>query len=251
MTSVDRNGESNLTVGKHIGTGVDDDAGYQRVRARLTDRTDVCLRRTAERLETVRLSHEIDERTLLRTHREVGRQAASGLAPSTAEFWRSTANPLAERLSDAAKLVIDDEMDAFADSTVRFRRSVRLLGSGDPVTIDRAEHDLHDQLLRLSTLAIDRGPLDDLGTRFERRIRRAATMRLGARTFLLSPSETERTIDRIELELLEQPPYSHCDKLLVAFELAHADVRAHVRTRVRALMVRSSRRMLSEVPARG
>ncbi len=251
MTSAHRSGESILTAGTHIGTGVHDDTGYQRVRARLTERTDACLRRTAERLETARLANEIDERSLMRTHREVGRQVASGLAPSAAEFWRSSAGPRAERLSDTAKAVIDDEMDAFADSAVRFRRSVRLLGTGDPTTIDRAEHDLHDQLLRLSTLAIDRGPLDDLGTRFERRIRRAATMRLGARTFLLSPAETERTIDRIELELLELPPYSHCDKLLVAFELAHADVRAHVRTRVRAMMVRSSRRMLSEVPARG
>ena len=142
-------------------------------------------------------------------------------------------------------------MDAFADSAVRFRRSVRLLGACDPESIERAERDLHDQLLRLATVTIDRGPLDHLGTRFERRVRRAATMRLGARTFLLTPAETEQTIDRIELELLEQPPYSYCDKLLVAFELAHADVRAHVRTRVRALMVRSSRRMLSEVPIRG
>jgi hypothetical protein len=150
--------------------------------------------------------------------------------------------PAAQRLIDDAKAVIDDEMEAFASESVSFRRSARLLTDGDPVRLARAQQTLTEALDTMETIALDPAPLDEIGDRFQRRLRRSASASLLPRSFLISPSETERIVDRLELELLDVAPYAHCDKLLVAFELAHADVRAYVRDHVRAMRLVASLR---------
>ncbi|MEZ5227215.1 MAG: hypothetical protein R2710_11210 [Acidimicrobiales bacterium] len=236
-----------MTLDERAGSRANNSTDYDRVRARLTQRADVISTRANERLDAVRRSYEIDDRALLQTQREVGRQTNDGLAPSTAEFWRSVASPLADRLADAAKAVIDEEFEEFAAASVRFRRSVRSLGPTGPGVFALAEADVSLALDVMGSIMLDPSPLDEVGERFQRRLRRTASRRLLPRSFLISPSETERIIDRVELELLDHPPYSHCDKLLVAFELAHADVRAYVRDHIARLRLISGRKLHGEL----
>lgn len=250
MTTEHREGGNHISVDERARRVVDD-SGYQRVSARLTGRADVATTRANERLETVRRSYELDDRALLQTQREVGRQVAEGLAPSTTEFWESVASPMAERLSDAAKAVVDEEVDELSEAAIRFRRSVRLLDMPTPATYLRADADLRLALARIEDMSFDPTPLNDIGERFQRRVRRTASLRLWPRSLLISPSETERLVDRAEIELLDHAPYAHCDKLLVAFELAHADVRTYARAHAERLCVMSSRKLRSEVPSLG
>ncbi len=243
MSTEHQRGGNHITLEERVGGRVDHDADYHKVRARLTERALVTSTRAIERLEVVRQSYEIDDRALLQTQREVGRQTSEGLAPSTAEFWRSVASPLADRLADAAKEVIDQELEEFAAGTVRFRRGLRDIGSTNPPLRLQAEVDLDAALAHFEGLALDPQPLDAVGERFQRRLRRTASRRMLPRSLLTSPAETERIIDRVEIELLDQPPYSHCDKLLVAFELTHADVRAYVREHIDRLRLISHRQL--------
>ncbi len=232
---------------ERAGRWVSDDSGYQKVRARLIERADVTTTRANERLEVVRRSYEVDERELLQTQREMGRQTADGLAPSTAEFWRSHASPRAERLADASKAVIDEEFEELAAATVRFRRSIRSLGVIAPATYAQAEADLSAALDLVATIALDPEPLNQLGERFQRRLRRTASLQLLPGSLLISPAETERIIDRAEIDLLDHAPYTYCDKLLVAFELSHADIRSYVREHTKRLRLVSSRKLRGEL----
>ena len=45
----------------------------------------------------------------------------------------------------------------------------------------------------------------------------------------MSTTALEDRIDHMELELLEQLPWAHGDRLLSAFELAHVDVKTLIR----------------------
>ncbi len=247
MSTEHQRGGIHITLDERAGGGADNGSDYHKVRARLTDRAVVTSSRANERLEAVRRSHELDDRALLQTQREVGRQIANGLAPSTAEFWRSVASPLADRFADAAKAVIDEEFEEFAAATLRFRRSVRSLGPMTPGLLLQAEADLAETLELMASVALDPKPLSDVGERFQRRLRRSASRRMLPRSFLISPAETERIIDSAELELLDTPPYLHCDKLLVAFELAHADVRAYVRDLAGRMRLLSTRKLRGEL----
>ncbi len=247
MSTGHQQGGIHITLDERAGSRANNGSDYHKVRARLTERAVVICTRANERLDVVRHSYEIDDRALLQTQREVGRQIETGLAPSSAQFWQSVASPLAERLADAAKAVIDDEFKEFAASTLRFRRSVRSMGPLSPSMLRRAEADLSGVYDLMETVALDAAPLNAVGERFQRRLRRTASRSMLPRSFLISPGETERIIDAVELELLDTPPYCQCDKLLVAFELAHADIRTYVRDHAARMRLLSARKLRSEL----
>ncbi len=149
--------------------------------------------------------HGLDRRELMAYQRAVHALRRTGQAPSPDEFWATTAQPRARRLLDAARAVIDTELAPLV-------RTRALVSAVDVATA------------LPSTLEID-----ELGQWWQRRLRRAATLRALPDVAARLPGAAELTIAHHEMWLLDQPPWSHGDRLLSAFELAHAEIRRHGR----------------------
>ena len=71
-------------------------------------------------------------------------------------------------------------------------------------------------------------PINELGEWWQRRLHRGALVRSLPR-LLLSGVEAELVVGTAELALLDGPPWSHGDRLLSAFELAHSEIRSQTR----------------------
>ena len=67
------------------------------------------------------------------------------------------------------------------------------------------------------------------------------------RLLICTPSEGQRLLAQSELELFDQAPWTHDDRLLSAFELANADVRAYLRDRLSELSVIVPRQSVREL----
>ncbi len=224
-----------------------DTGRHREISTRLMDRTAAIERRLRARLQTVQATHDLDGRALLSSHREIGELAQLNIAPTAADFWATTANPRAQSLVAAASVVIDSEIDDFALALQRFERSVALVS-------DRAGY-AHEPYLetvgtcveQLTRAGLDRSKLDVIGARWHARLRRAAFRRSVFRLLICTPSEGQRLLAQSELELFDQAPWTHDDRLLSAFELAHADVRAYLRDRLSELSVIVPRQSVREL----
>lgn len=210
---------------------------HRDVSQRLMDRTAAIERRLGARLEQSRQTHDLDVRALLASHQELAQQAETGSAPSPAEFWATTANPRAQALVEACRVVIDDEIAQFAEAAARFQRSVAIAAESSGYKDQPYIETLDACVDRLSECALDPGPINRLGDRWQRRLRRTATRKHLGRMLLSSPQKFDQLIGQSELALLDAAPWAHSDRLLSAHELAHADVRIHLRDRLSEISV--------------
>jgi hypothetical protein len=128
-----------------------------------------------------------------------------------------TALPRSQVLKAVATAAIDHELDGIADDL-----DGRWPAGSDPA-----------RLLLAALPSLD--PIDELGRWWQRRLRRAATLRALPLIALRAPSQAELVIANVEMSLLDRAPWSHGDRLLSAFETAHAEVISHGRRRVGGL----------------
>ncbi len=149
--------------------------------------------------------HGLQRRELMAYQRAVHALTRAGRAPTPDEFWAATAQPRAQRLLDAARAAIDTELAPLA-------RAGALVSAGD-----------------VAAALPSTTEIDELGQWWQRRLRRAATLRALPDVAAGRPGAAEVTIAHHEMWLLDQPPWSHGDRLLSAFELAHAELRRHGR----------------------
>lgn len=218
------------------------------VSQRLATRTAVIEQRLNERLEAVRAVYDLTPRALLSSHRQLRELGVLGTDPSPTEFWDVTANPLAQAMVEAASRVIDDEISIFEDAVDRFRRSLTTLvmTTGDDCRPAAAEV-LQQCIDQMVSCGLDRDPINELGAQWQLRLRRAASRSLFPKLMLVSTHNSEPLIAVAEMALLDTSPWAHDDRLLSAFELAHADVRQHLRDRLGQMSVvvthRTSRKL--------
>ncbi len=217
----------------------------------LLSEVDTIVRRMTARLDNIRQAHDLDWRTLLASHREVADLAELGVAPTLGEFWATTASPATDVLVREACAAIDDELIEFRRVLQRFGQAVAAASRQTGYDPTPYEATRATAMARLSNCSIDRGALDRLGTRWQTRLRRAARTAVLPRTLFLSVRKSDAVVDQREMELLDQAPWAHDDRLLSAFELAHADVQAHLREGVRRTSVvvprRSGRKPLAAI----
>jgi hypothetical protein len=216
---------------------------------RLTQRTAVIESRMRKRMESVRLAYDLDARALLSSHRQVKELSKFGAAPSPIEFWGVTANPRGQALVHAASAVIDDELRELDRALERFRRSIVASAKHPAYEPEVFRAVLAEQLERLAACQMDPGPINKLGARWQGRLRRAAALSLYPRLLFVSANQSDPLIAQAEMALLDAGPWAHDDRLLSAFELAHADVRVYLREQLgdRSVVVpsRPSRKLVT------
>ncbi len=186
---------------------------------------DWLVERLQDRLAAVVRDHGLNRRRLVEVHRGIRRLERSSTAPTGDEFWDATAVPRARRLVDRARDVIDHELDVL----------VADLGFSGPwpgvgAEAQPTQPELSEHLLPILPRTAD---LDGLGWWWQRRLRRRAVIRAMPRILTATVSEVGRVVARTEMELLDQPPWTHGDRLLSAYELAYADIERFGTTRVR------------------
>ena len=208
----------------------------------LLSQVDTIMCRMTARLDNIRRAHDLDWRTLLASHREVAELDELGVAPTLGEFWATTASPATEILVREACAAIDEEL-------LEFRRVLRRFGQATLAASRDAGYEpapyetvLATAVERLSICGIDRSALDNLGARWQTKLRRAARKASLPRSLFLSVKKADALVDQLEMELLDRGPWAHDDRLLSAFELAHADIHAHLRDGLRRTSVVVPRR---------
>lgn len=217
----------------------------------LLPQVETIVRRMTARLDNIRQAHDLDWRTLLASHREVAELDELGVAPTLGEFWATTASPATDLLVRESCAAIDDELIEFRRALQRFGQ-ITLAASRD-TGYDPAIYEvgLATAVEQVSRCSIDRDALDRLGTRWQAKLRRAARNAALPRTLFLPVKKSDVLVGQLEMQLLDQAPWAHDDRLLSAFELAHADVHAHLREGVRRMSMvvprRSSRKPLAPI----
>ncbi len=188
--------------------------------------------RLALRLRQALSKHDLTRQELLAAQRDVIRLARIGAEPGPTEYWQRSALPRAAALVDEAMLAVADEGAALGEAIDQFLSAA----TGPPLT-GWANRSLNGALLREATArpinqlieaAPPPPPIHALGTWRQGRLHRTAIWRSLPELLpeLFSTSgDTEALIGRTELALLDGPPWSHGDRLLSAFELAHGEIR--------------------------
>jgi hypothetical protein len=161
-------------------------------------------------LEALYAVHGLNRHELIAVQRGIVKLQRAGVAPSANEFWEMTALPRAQVLTVVATAALDRELAAILPVSPR-----------DPCLTES---------LAAALAMCD--PVDELGRWWQRRLRRAAMLRALPQVMWRAPGQAELTVARIEMELLDRAPWSHGDRLLSAFEVAHADVVAYGRRRI-------------------
>lgn len=211
------------------------DERYREATRRLAERASAIAFRTSSRLLLVQAEHDLEWRSLVASQRKISALAAEGLAPPASEFWETEAAPRAAALTTAATLVIESEFADVTRSVERFRASLQpIMGASHLAPVRTG---LVESLDPLTECVLDPGPLDEIGERWQRRMRRHAAWRHVRERITGSSEEFDELVDRTEMGLLDEAPWIHGDRLLSAFEIAHADVRNLVRERVREASV--------------
>ncbi len=205
--------------------------------------------RLRSRLDNVRRDHDLDWRTLAASHREVADLSRMKVAPSPAEFWVHTAGPATSPLVEKACQVIDEEVEEFRRVVYRFGQAVADESRDPGYTPDASDHAFARAVQCLAGGGLDRTPLDRLGSRWQAKLRRSARAAAMPRSLLMPVRRADELVARIEMELLDQAPWAQDDRLLSAFELAHADVRSHLRERLRRTSVIVPRRSTGKLVA--
>lgn len=208
---------------------------------RLCQRTDVTARRLEQRIQSIADAHDLKASELRRTHREIKGMHAQGIAPSPSEYWETTAYPWASVLVSTCIAAIDDELRDCADAVERFQESVRIINrtSEERIEAGTVRQILEAELKPLLTCAPSGDELNSLATRWSQQLRRSAHLRSIPVLLFRSAAEADRVVGRRQVDLVEEAPWAHTDRLLSAFELGHADIRTHLTDSVAALSVLS------------
>jgi hypothetical protein len=180
----------------------------------------------ARHLEAVYTVHGLSRRELLGVHRGIAKLQRAGAAPSANEFWETTALPRARALTYVARAALDSEL-------AEIGAALELAGNRLVVADQRLEPISASDLARPLLAALPSGDaIDRLGRWWQRRLRRAATVRALPSIALRVPAQAELAIASAEMQLLDRPPWSHGDRLLSAFEIAHAEIATYGRRRI-------------------
>lgn len=182
------------------------------------------VRRLGLGLDAVHRAHDLGRDELVATERGIGRLAQQSMAPPANEFWETTAVPRAHRLVTEAGIVINRALLSLAQHRCS-------------LCSDRHCSDRHWAVAEADVLAvISRAEqIDELGRWWQRRLRRTATLRSIPTVLTRVPAQVELTISTMEMDLLDRAPWSHSDRLLSAFELAHGELARYGRRRVAEL----------------
>lgn len=197
--------------------------------------------RLALRLRRALTLHDLDREELLAAQRDVTRLQRIGAVPAPNDYWQRTALPRAAKLIDASLaavveeghqlgraiddflVAVDEHRAAFADalsaSPAATAGPSRNRPEFDQASIDVAER----AIVPLLQAVPPNRSIDALGAWWQRRLRRAAI--IAALPRLLISDDADRLIGQAEMSLLDRPPWSHGDRLLSAFELAHGEIR--------------------------
>jgi hypothetical protein len=170
-------------------------------------------------------AHDLTRAQLIGVEANARRQSRAGVAVTANEFWIQTAQPQAAVLLTACGRVQDEAEGAIGDALWRHGRVLATF-EPNPEDADRWRDIVVAAVHRLGPALVPPTIINSLGRWWQNRLRRRA-MVLALPDSLLQPATrfpllvTER-----ELELARRPPWSQGDRLLAAFELAHADLRA-------------------------
>ena len=146
---------------------------------------------------------------------------------------------------EASMTAVVEEGDHLGDALDRFMidlegSSLQPWGStaAGRATVEHVTAQAIDQLLDAIPSS---DPINRLGVWWQRRLRRTATMS-ALPQLLVAGSGADALIGRREMELLDRPPWSHGDRLLSAFELAHSEIKTQTELVVEGLTARIGRR---------
>ncbi|MCP3988291.1 MAG: hypothetical protein GY724_04390 [Actinomycetia bacterium] len=198
--------------------------------SRLSNEVGAAAGRLHRQMLAVQASYGLGRRELAATQRAVRQLLRVGQAPAANDFWETTAQPRAQRLTRLGIAVIDEEMTRLQGGvrprmTSKHRFFDLSHASAPPQrTIEPMIEDL-----RLALSAANR--IDELGRWWQRRLRRAALIRALPTIATHTPGEAELLISSAEMELLDRGPWSHSDRFLSAFELANREIQIYANHR--------------------
>ena len=212
--------------------------------------------RLGERLRSAIDQYDLGRRELMAAQHQIKRLRRAGLVPSPTEYWETTAVPRAEVLVEAAVDAIVDEGERLTEAVERFLTATSR-STLEP-WINGAEG--RAAIQQTGTAAIERlltavpppDPIDALGEWWQRKLHRRALGRALPR-LMTSRASTESIISAAELAVLDSSPWCFGDRLLSAFELAHAEIRSQANGMADDLSGRIGKRgaaNLVEVPGR-
>lgn len=201
--------------------------------------------RLAERLLQARDAHDLTKAELIAAQRDVARLHRIGALPAPNEYWKRSALPRAALMIDASMAAIVEEGEALGAALDRFMVEV------DESPLDRwsasgagkatVEHVTAQAIAQLMEAVPPSDSIHALGSWWQRRLRRTA-VRGAFPGVLASGSQREAVIGKREMELLDRQPWSHGDRLLSAFELAHNEIRTQTELVMEGLTARVGRR---------
>ncbi|MGI9596475.1 MAG: hypothetical protein ACR2QK_09960 [Acidimicrobiales bacterium] len=184
--------------------------------------------RLAVRLRQALSRHDLNRQELLAAQRDVTRLRKIGALPGPTEYWRRSALPRAALMVDESMTAVVEEGQALGEALDRFMVELESpvlaswTGSSlDPAVVDAMTSQAIGYLLSAVPSARS---IDALGSWWQRRLHRAAIVS-ALPELLHSSSDADLVIGRAEMSLLDRPPWSHGDRLLSAFELAHGEIK--------------------------
>ncbi|MEL6981752.1 MAG: hypothetical protein AAFO29_04945 [Actinomycetota bacterium] len=176
---------------------------------------------------------------------QLRRLRRAGLVPSPQDYWENTAVPRAE-------ILVESSVDAVVDEWAQLEEAVdRFLTATSRSTLEPWIQGAEGRaaIQQTGTAAIDRvldalpssAAIDELGEWWQRQLHHRAVLRSVPR-LLTNRQSAEATVAAVELEILDSSPWCYGDRLLSAFELAHAEIRSQANDRADVLAARVSER---------
>jgi len=153
---------------------------------------------------------------------------------------------------DAAQAAIDGEAGELTKALQQFATAIRLefRANGGSNDQDWSIDDLCEvafQGIRRVVLTVRAlNEIDDLGRWWQDRLRRKAVVSVASRILTSPLRHFELIVSAAEMDILERPPWSHDDRLLSAFELAHSELREYSMNLERELR-RQARSMIDTI----
>lgn len=185
----------------------------------------------SERLEQVITQHDLDKRELLTAEKDIRRLSRTDSAPNPTEYWQRAALPRAAELVEASMTVIVDEGDTLGSAIDDFFKPMERgelkhwAGTAEGRAISRQAAGR-----AVSMLAEGVRPSEEihiLGQWWQQRLRRAAAVRSLPQLFRFGV-DADAVIGRTEMRLLDGAPWTHSDRLLSAFEIAHSEIKSQI-----------------------
>ena len=198
------------------------------------------------RLDDTMARYGLSERRLWASHRDLAAQHRRGSAPTLTQYWENVAHPQAQLFLAEMLDVIADEHDEFrrafqqfAAETAERRRPTSRAIDGGHVRWEPPGTGTDRELpadIAIACAGIDEfvtaaavgAHINEVGAWWQGRLRRRAILATSGRLLVTPVGRFELEVSAAELRLLRQPPWSHDDRLLSAFELAHTSLRDHV-----------------------